>query len=313
MLPISNTEPSPEDQFTKIPILVSYHYCRGKTAQRGFEELLANEDVELLLDSGAFSAFNAGAEIHLEEYLDFLRTYGDRLFGYMALDKLQDPVQTAKNLIEMKKAGLSPIPIHVFGNRQEEMDDLFRQSTYVALGGFRRPHRGPAPRSYVVEKMKWAKGRRVHWLGYTNNEMVAALRPYSVDSSNWSRGILYGIMVFYVGKGRIHPIPRYSTQGTKGCVSPITLTMSKALQACEIDESDFRDDRQWRNVGPKYLAGRLGALAYIRASQYIRRTIGTRCFLAINPHPGSAEPRTTIALKAASQFERERLQRVGRT
>ena len=146
----------------KIPLLTSYAYLRDYDDNH-VGEMLSDPRTEILLDSGAFTAFNSGKEILLSDYMDFVGRWGHKLFGYMALDKLQDPVQTDKNLEIMLKAGLTPIPIHVYGDSKERMDWLFEQSRWVACGGLRRPHRGAAPDEYVKVKMKWASGRDVHW------------------------------------------------------------------------------------------------------------------------------------------------------
>jgi hypothetical protein len=155
----------------------------------------------VLLDSGAFTAFNAGKTILLADYIAFLKKWGPSLFGYMLLDKLQDPVQTEANWQTMLAEGLTPVPIHVYGEGKAQMDAFFERSPYVALGGLRRPHRGAAPPEYVKLKMEWAAGRPVHWLGYTDEKMVRGFRPFSVDcASAWS-SMQFGQVQVYLGAG----------------------------------------------------------------------------------------------------------------
>ena len=100
--PLGSGKPVPEPHTADFPLLVSYHYFRkwpkadqelvlsGKTGAQGFT---------WMLDSGAFSAKNSGAEINIDEYMGFLHKHG-KVFtgGYVALDVLGDPVQTEKNL-----------------------------------------------------------------------------------------------------------------------------------------------------------------------------------------------------------------------
>src|SRR5215213_5160494 len=191
----------------KLPLLISYAYLRSERPEN-IERLLTHPYIELLLDSGAFTAMNAGVEIKLDEYIEFCLKWKDHLFGYMALDKIQDPATTEKNLHLMLEAGLHPIPVHVLGDDERRMDELFEMSSWVAMGGLRRPHRGPAPYSYIKKKMEWAKGRDVHWLGFTNKPMLEAFQPFSCDCSSWMAGAMYGRVAIYPGSGRWHPYKR---------------------------------------------------------------------------------------------------------
>jgi len=184
----------------KFPVLVSYAYARKATAR--FAELANRPDVELLLDSGAFTAKNTGEDISLDEYCSFLDEWGPKLFRYLALDVVGNPEGTDRNLKEMLRNGYKPVPVHVLGDDQRRMDELFEYSDYVALAGLRRPHKGGAPKEYVAAKMKWAAGRDVHWLGYVREPMIAAFRPYSVDCASWTAGQMYGAARVYTGHGK---------------------------------------------------------------------------------------------------------------
>lgn len=77
---------------------------------------------KVLLDSGAFSAFTSGIQIDLRSYIDFCLHYEKELDGYFNLDVIASPeanhsvlerccVQGWKNLQEMVRAGLKPIPV----------------------------------------------------------------------------------------------------------------------------------------------------------------------------------------------------------
>lgn len=188
------------DPNAKFPLLISYHYLR-QWKHEEIDYFIKHPHTELLLDSGAFTSLNTGTEIHLSEYMDFLKTYKDDLFGYFALDKLGDDKVTKGNLQLMIQNGLKPLPIHVRGMNGDDMNELYKYSDYIGLGGFRRPQRGPAKKNYVKQKMTWAKGRNVHWLGYTNASMINAFKPYSVDCSSWTAPLRYGRLSIYMGGG----------------------------------------------------------------------------------------------------------------
>lgn len=280
---LSPTNAVPEAH-PRFPVLMSYAVMSDKAYDHlyGFKELIADPHIEMLLDSGAFTALNAGHEIKLSDYLKFLETWHDKLFGYMALDVLGDPIATDKNLQIMLKEGFKPIPVHVRGDTAARMDQLFEWSDWVALGGLRRPHAGWAKPSYVRQKMLWAKGRNVHWLGYTREGMVRAFRPYSCDSSNWATGGRWGTTNVYLGGGRwvsghiSQYVPAVFTPELVKVLAEIGYTPEKIM-----DKSLWRTegDGEFRNHTPFMVT----AHSAVRHSYDIRRTVGTREFLAITP------------------------------
>lgn len=84
-------------------------------------------NLDLLLDSGAYSAFTRGVELNLRDYITFLREH-TFLKNYISLDHIpgaygirtHDPraaEQTYRNHQIMKDAGLLPIPVF---HRQDE-------------------------------------------------------------------------------------------------------------------------------------------------------------------------------------------------
>lgn len=264
----------------KAPILVSYHYMR-EWKEEQIDYVLSNPNAEILLDSGAFSALNTGAEVKLEDYIAFLHRWGDKLFGYMLLDKLGDPGVTASNLAAMLDAGLQPIPIHVRGDSQERMDYLFTVSDYVAMGGFRRPKVGWSGKGYVKLKMSWAAGRPVHWLGYTRQDMLPTFRPYSCDSANIMSGAMYGLLMVF-DRGRIK---QYNYKDIVKMQQP-TVALQRALNAVGATWANLKDARAWRaktKSGARFvehLPHLLTCYCYSRYAKHASESWGTRVFMA---------------------------------
>jgi hypothetical protein len=259
----------------KFTVLVSYAYARK--AVRRFSELASRPDVELLLDSGAFTAKNTGEVITLDEYCAFLDEWKHKLFRYLALDVVGNPEGTDRNLQEMLRNGYKPVPVHVLGDDQRRMDELFEYSDYVALAGLRRPHKGGAPKAYVAAKMKWAAGRSVHWLGYVREPMIAAFRPYSVDSASWTSGQMYGVAKVYTGNGQWMDA-RYPTRA--GLLN--NKRAMRVLSEAGFAASDVNNPAAWRNGGPldRFLLAAITADSWVRYSVDIQRRYGTRLFLA---------------------------------
>ncbi len=284
-------KPEPVDD-PALPILVSYHYAREG---RGFSKettsrVLRDPAIEMMLDSGAFSAANAGAEIKLDDYMRYLEE-NRGWHGYVALDKLGDPRTTAAQLDVMRSNGFSPVPVHVWGDDEAKMNELFEWAPWVCLGGFRRPGRGPAPLSYIKQKMTWAAGRDVHWLGYVTLKVLAGMRPYSADCSSWSAPYRWGKIRFYLG-GLRWSQPWDIDRASKERPSLVEL---KALEACGFSASDFRNPFMWRRnkrrgIGHRrFLTLQLAAFNWVNFVLDWRQRYGTRIFIACRLAEGELE------------------------
>lgn len=256
----------------KFPVLVSYAYARTHLPQ--FADLVQRPHVEVLLDSGAFTAKNTGKVISLDEYCGFLDEWKQRIFRYLALDVVGNPKATEANLKEMLRSGYKPVPVHVLGDDQRRMDELFEMSDYVALAGLRRPHKGGAPKEYIAAKMRWAAGRDVHWLGYVREPMIAAFCPYSVDSASWASGHMYGVARVYTGRGRWINAD-YETRSKLARDKDAASLLSR-IGFCT---QDLNSRKVWGGGGAHFLAA-ITADSWVRYSIDIRKRWGTRLFLA---------------------------------
>jgi hypothetical protein len=273
---VKGRPPSMVTEGTRLPLLVSYAYLRGcNPVDRAYILNEAKADgIDVLLDCGAFSAANSGHEITCQEYIDFLLKYKDAFFAYIALDKIKDPVETQRNLEAMFEAGLRPGPVHVLGDDGKKMDELFERSDLVFLGGFKRPGRGPAGRDYIAQKMRWAKGRHVHWLGYSNKSVVPAFTPYSVDCSTWTGAQRFGKCDVYLGTGH------WWYQSRRDRHKPVPLRALKVLQGLGYSETDWKLEGNWRRQGGSFMTMEISTSSWIRYVMELRRDFGTRMFLA---------------------------------
>lgn len=282
----------------KYPLLMSYAFLRA-LKRKQTEAIIGCPEIELLLDSGGFTAKNAGEEIDLGEYIAFLQDFGPSLFAYVALDKLQDPEQSERNLSTMIEAGLKPVPVHVYGDDEKRMNELFKLSDYVALGGLRRPHRGKAPKSYVVKKMEWARDRKVHWLGYTEKPMIAALKPFSCDCASAVSGIMYGHCDLYMGGGKFlgftyEQFVSKHISLRREVVARLARYGSSVKELMDQDlwTNDDKDSGRKALDTPIYRVPMRGWLEY---SMDVRQLYGTRFFIAILP---SQFPQMLAQIKA---------------
>jgi len=277
-------------------VLISYAYF-GDLPDETLQAMFERPGFLWLLDSGGFTALNAGWTIKLDDYMAFLHKWGSYLHGYMALDVVGNPEATAENLRVMLSEGLKPVPIHVWGDDEQRLDELFEFSEYVALAGLRRPHRLHSPKSYVALKHSWSRGRRVHWLGYTNHDMLCRFRPYSCDSSNAVSGYRYGLLTVYTGGGV------FDTERPSGKVFkriPLTLSQRRALATMGVTSADL--EKQSNRYGSSHhrlpdefrklsggkdepkdenIMGRVTLRSNIRYSRFMFSRYGVRVFNAM--------------------------------
>lgn len=174
----------------------------------------AKRRINLMVDSGAFSAWQSGTKVDLKAYMAWLKQHKSRLFSYVALDVLPEeklgaaatPDDCAKasdiNLQRMLDAGLRPIPVF---HQHEPFKWLVKMvedgHDYIGLGGS----------AYVSLKKREAwfnevftllcdkQGRpcvKTHGFGVGAPELVWNYPFYTVDSTTWViGGAAYGRIV----------------------------------------------------------------------------------------------------------------------
>lgn len=261
----------------RFPILISYPYATKNIGL--FKRWVEHPNVDVMLDSGAFTAKNLGQEITLEAYCKFLDEWGDKVFAYLLLDKVGDPKATDTNLREMLRQGYRPLPVHVLGDDQRRMDQLFELSDYVALAGLKRPGKGHCPKEYIKVKMKWAAGRKVHWLGYVKRNAFG-YRPYSIDSSSWTYAQRYGWTTIYLGGGEWRKA-RYHERRMLLKDVRCRREMSRLATERGLDLKDWDDRERWRQKNrDASLMMSASADAYVRFGVDIFRSFNTRLFIA---------------------------------
>lgn len=182
-----------ENDVPNPSVLISYYYEDDPEIYREFND----RGVNLLTDSGAYTAYTLDEEIGLNEYADFCREVGPYVDGYFNLDAIGDIGESARNHEELKRAGLSPIPVWQSHDPQfEGLSDFIRGENWVALGGLvtakmnfntSTNYNEKRITSFIRRVRRFNSDCRVHLLGYENKEWLKKLQPYSADSS----GLLY--------------------------------------------------------------------------------------------------------------------------
>lgn len=187
-------------KLNKLQMLISYPYY--KLDKHRFDQLWTEhaDTLDLLVDSGAFTAYKVGMPITLNEYMAFLRSLPCVPWNYMQLDVIGDYVQTWTNYQEMIDNGFySTVPVF---QRDAPIHMLWQlqPGPLVGIGGVAGTN-GAQP---VVKELmtRHIDPRHTHWLGFGSVDFVTVYRPYSFDVTNWFIPTSFGKCDIYLGAGK---------------------------------------------------------------------------------------------------------------
>ena len=163
-----------------LSVLMSFHYYKKKAE---LVRKLLRKGVEVLIDSGAFSAKNSGKEIKMDDYCRFI--YDTGASQYAGLAVIGDSKATMENQKYMESVGLNPIPTFHMGSTIDEVEPLLEYGR-IAFGGMvfsagLRNHMDILWSHILKRKPKI----RIHGFGVTNLEFMARYPWDSVDSSSF--------------------------------------------------------------------------------------------------------------------------------
>ena len=169
--------------------------------------------VDLMLDSGAFSAWNRGEEIKLSDYIDYLNDNKDLLSSYVSLDMLPpgdvvyktsaeyelSATVSYSNQQKMKEVGLQPIPVFHQGERFYWLERMLADGEpYIGISA-------SSERTQTKDMYRWYDdcfslltnsdgwpSVKVHGFGVTLMKALRRYPWYTVDSTTWSLTAGYG-------------------------------------------------------------------------------------------------------------------------
>jgi len=247
--------------------LVAYPYMNPQV----IESLRAvGPALRFVLDSGAFTAWKAGKPIQLDDYCRFLERLPIKPWRYFTLDVIGNPDGTLRNYETMLARGFKPVPIFTRGEDPSVLDDYYKTSDVVGVGGLVGT---PGNKGFVRGIMGHVKDRKVHWLGFTNVDFLKAYRPYMCDSSTWESGARYGTLRLYMGKAKFVTLNKSQFQYRP---PPAVLNRIRSLGV-----NPFRLARldEWHG-GPS-ASRTLCARSGVALSVDVETMLGTKMFLAL--------------------------------
>ncbi|MFT4471386.1 hypothetical protein ACMX2H_15900 [Arthrobacter sulfonylureivorans] len=159
--------------------------------------------VDLLVDSGAFTAFTLGEKISMEAYCDWLIENQSKITTAISLDVIGDWKGSARNTEKMLKRlpeGFPLMPVWHSTSPESELRRLCREHDYIGIGGVTSmASKVNMFMRHMVKAHKIARdyGTKLHGLGVTGHDAMLRLPWHTVDSSSWLAGARYGRMVLH--------------------------------------------------------------------------------------------------------------------
>ncbi len=171
--------------------------------------------VKLLLDSGAFSAWNQGETIDLPSYIAYVKEHQELLTDYVNLDVLpsgpegartvrdfeKSAIQSYNNQQTMKDAGLAPVPVFHQGERFEHLYHYLEDGEpYIGISASKnlRVSTQQTWLNVVFTILTDKAGLplvRTHGFGITAFQHLMDYPWTTTDSTSWSLAPAYGIIM----------------------------------------------------------------------------------------------------------------------
>lgn len=254
---------------SKLNILVAYPYMKKNLV----EGLVKHGDrINFLLDSGAFTAWKSGKPIELNQYCDFLDSLPMKPWRYFALDVVGDPKATMSNYEKMLERGYKPMPVFTPSQDFADIDRYYQTSDLIGCGGLTDKYGSDGIR-YLTKVMNHVKGRKIHLLGYTKPDYIKHFRPFSCDSSSWTRAQRYGLCDLYVGNGT------YLSFTRRQAASHPKPHIIEAIKRLGFSLSDFMLEENWRKS--RNIARIASARSWTKYMIDAKKAINTNIFLAL--------------------------------
>jgi hypothetical protein len=170
-------------------LLLSYHYFKNIELSEWVSKI--GYQPNIMLDSGAYSAFTQGKPISLDSYINYINSNIKHINSYIALDYVLDGDKSLKSYLQMLDKGLSPLPCFHVKEPFTLLEEYLKYSDYISLGGS-VPIRNKSAVANWINSIISKYPAKYHALGTSSKKVLNSCDElYSLDSSTW---ILQAIM-----------------------------------------------------------------------------------------------------------------------
>jgi hypothetical protein len=252
----------------KLNILIAYPYLKKES----IDIIKETDAIRFVLDSGAFTAWKAGKPIALDDYCKFIEQLPFKPWRYFNLDVIGDGDKSMRNYEIMLKRGFTPVPIFTRGEDIQAIDEYYKTSDVVGIGGLVKTK---GNMGFVKGIMEVVGDRKVHLLGFVRHQYINYYKPYMCDASSWSYGSRVGDFKVYMGKGVIKSYRK------KDFINKPDKEILKLLETYDISAQMVKSKDFWSNG--KQLTCYAGRM-WVRRSLETEKIIKTKLFLAVGSH-----------------------------
>lgn len=265
-----------------INVLIAYPYFTDDTMS--FLKEQDPKDFRLIIDSGAFTAWNTGKPVSFDGYCAFLKTIPkDWNFRAVQMDVYGNAAGSYDNLRRMHDLGFKDVmPVFTRGETVARLEEFYSMTDYIMFGGIAF---GADNKSYIKWFNEQNRGRKVHWLGFTNIDFIKAFRPESVDSSSAMSAARYATLSVYSHGGRLKNLSKmdFASKPKQAHVDSLTRVGFDLSQIKMLGNADA-----WRGncVANSFSTGR-GIASYMNVANHVfrmvqvERKLGTKIYQAV--------------------------------
>jgi hypothetical protein len=235
-------------------------------------------EYDLIVDSGAFTAFNAGKVVTLEAYEQFLKTIEFlKPFRFVQLDVVGDEQASMANLLKMKEKGLDPIPVFTRGASLETLEEMYRIADFIMVGGIAKAS-SDKDNDYIKYISHKINGRKNHLLGVTRLDAIKISKCTSVDSSSWMRTSRYGIIDLCRADGTFKSITKREITKNQAEITNCCKLIGFPLQVVKAFNAHSFVNNNYGTEITK--AQTFSTMNHIHQSKIIEARTGTRVYFA---------------------------------
>jgi hypothetical protein len=145
-------------------------------------KLYRQYNIEIMADSGAFSAWKRGISIDIWKYMDWIKEYNIK--QYFNLDVVGNVDATRENQKLLEQEGFTPIPVFHFGESFELLIEYVGKYPLVGLGGtVGLP--ATVKEQWFSQVFSTCPNGNFHALGIANSRYLVQFPFASADSVWW--------------------------------------------------------------------------------------------------------------------------------
>lgn len=185
-------------------ILISYWSYRSRDIPSIVSLFpMYSSQLDVFIDSGAYSAWNSGVSIDVHEYANWIQCAGMGSV-YANLDVIGDPKGSYRNQRILEDTyGLSPIPVFHPNEDWKWLRMYLKSNDYIALGGISQERSPEMLMPWAIRAFQLGSefGTRFHGFAVTAWTLLKALPWYSCDSSTWINGVKWGTVRIFDFEG----------------------------------------------------------------------------------------------------------------